>query len=333
MASKTYANLTSVTTTADTDLVAVYPTGGPLKVIAWVNLVAKLVTDLTPSFLKISNNLSDLNSAGVARTNLGLGSVAVLATGTTSGTVAVLGTGGKAPISTLPGGYLAKSATYSAVLADNGKLIDCTGTFTLTLPSASSVGETYSIDVRNSGTGTITVAPPSGVIDGASSVTVAPGSTRTVVTDATDYYTTPEGPQGWTLLSTQATTSGTSKIFQPPQSWAEIMFEFDGVEAVAASIEVSFSSDGISYSAAVTPTGASGGGLIGQLSLPHYTSTVCIMDSVIGADGAAPIANQAGASYASQKAVIRTASGVKYVRFVPVGGLSYTAGSIRLYGR
>jgi len=334
MASKTYANLTAVTTTADTDLVAVYPTGGPLKVIAWVNLVAKLATDLIPTFLRRDQNLADLNSAGVARNNLGLGNVAVLTTGTTSGTVAVLGTGGKTPISTLPGGYLAKSATYSAVLADNGKLIDCTGTFTLTLPSAGTVGETYSIDVRNSGTGTITVAPPSGLIDDASSVTVEPGSTRTIVTDATDYYTTPEGPQGWTLLSTQATTSGTSKIFQPPQSWAEIMFEFDGVAAnTGASITMAVSSDGVSYSAAVTPIGATSGGVMGHIVMPHYSSTVCSVGVTIGADAAAPVMAVTNSAYSSQNLSVRTASGVKYVSFVPVLGEAYTAGAIRMYGR
>src|SRR3954468_14817915 len=98
MVDKTYANLSAVTTIASADLVGVYPTGGPLSVIGWSNLIIQAGTDLGSTFLKVSNNLSDLNSAGVARGNLGLGTSSVINTGATSGTIAVLGTGGKTPI-------------------------------------------------------------------------------------------------------------------------------------------------------------------------------------------------------------------------------------------
>lgn len=332
MASKTYANLTTVTTTNDSDLVAVYPTGGPLKVIAWLSLVAKLVTDLTPTFLRRDQNLADLNSAGVARTNLGLGTSATVSTGITAGTIAVLGTGGKAPISTLPGGYLAKSSTYSAVLADNGKLIDCTGTFTLTLPDASTVGETYSIDVRNPGTGTITLAPAAGTIDGGSSATVMSGTTRTVLTDGTNYYTTPEGPQGWTLLDTKATTSGTSVTFSSiSQAFSELLFEFDAVVGSANdSVFAAISSDGVSYSANWDVTGAAAGGYIGQITVERYTSTVVKFEAGLCVDAAAPLLTAPSTSLT--KRVGRTASGVKYVRFALASG-AYTSGAIRLYAR
>ena len=332
MASKTYANLSTVTTTDDSDLVAVYPTGGPLKVIAWVNLVAQLVTDLAASFLRPSQNLADLNSAGVARVNLGLGSSATVDTGTTSGTIALLGTGGKTPISTLPGGYLTKSSTYSAVLADNGKLIDCTGTFTLTLPSAATVGETYSIDVRNKGSGVITVSPPSGTIDGASSVTIGSGATRTIVNDGTNYYTTPEGPVGWTLLDTQTFSSGTSKTFSDiNQTYEEIMLVFDGVDGSAATFDISvtLSADDVTYTSAwIAYTGT--GPARGAIRIPFYTNPISSAD---GAVGTLSSTNTYVNGVTGNGIAYYLSGALKYVKLTYVGTGAFNAGTVRLYAR
>lgn len=81
MADITPNQLTETTSVSSTDLAMVYPTGGPLKKITWLNFVVQLVSDLTPTFLRRDQNLADLNSAGVARTNLGV------AYGTSNGTV------------------------------------------------------------------------------------------------------------------------------------------------------------------------------------------------------------------------------------------------------
>lgn len=78
MADKDYSQLTSTSTLADTDLLAAYPTGGPLKKITWANFKTAVAASLT-TFLTAANNLSDLASASVARANLGLGSAALLA--------------------------------------------------------------------------------------------------------------------------------------------------------------------------------------------------------------------------------------------------------------
>lgn len=79
MADKDYSQLTSATTAADTDLLAIYVAGGPLKKFAWSAFLAQVVSGLGSSFLAIANNLSDVASASAARANLGLGTAATLA--------------------------------------------------------------------------------------------------------------------------------------------------------------------------------------------------------------------------------------------------------------
>lgn len=79
MADKDYSQLSSATTASDTDLIAIYPTGGPLKKMTWAVFKAAFVTALGSVYLTIANNLSDIASASAARANLGLGSAATLA--------------------------------------------------------------------------------------------------------------------------------------------------------------------------------------------------------------------------------------------------------------
>jgi hypothetical protein len=77
---RTYDQLTEQTEVASTDLLAVYPAGGPLKKIGFTNFVAAIGGELgSGGYLQSGNNLSDLASASSARANLGLGTSAVLA--------------------------------------------------------------------------------------------------------------------------------------------------------------------------------------------------------------------------------------------------------------
>lgn len=79
MSDKDYSQLTSATTAGDTDLLAIYPTGGPLKKLTWATFKSLVITALGSVYLTVANNLSDLASASAARANLGLGSAAQLA--------------------------------------------------------------------------------------------------------------------------------------------------------------------------------------------------------------------------------------------------------------
>jgi hypothetical protein len=79
VADKDYSQLTSATTINDTDLLAVYPTGGPLKKVTWSTFKTLVANAIAGTYLTVANNLSDLASASSARANLGLGSAATLA--------------------------------------------------------------------------------------------------------------------------------------------------------------------------------------------------------------------------------------------------------------
>lgn len=77
----------------------------------------------------------------------------------------------------------AKTSAYTVAASDRGVLIDATsGTWTLSLPAAATLGAGFAFAVRNSGTGTITIDPNSTEqIDGATTVTLPAGASCLVV--------------------------------------------------------------------------------------------------------------------------------------------------------
>ena len=83
----------------------------------------------------------------------------------------------------LCGGWVSKSAAYTVVAADRGTMIDyASGTYTLTLTAAATLGAGFSFAVRNTGTGVITVDPNlKELIDGASTITLEEGGACIVV--------------------------------------------------------------------------------------------------------------------------------------------------------
>lgn len=91
------------------------------------------------------------------------------------------------------------------IASDQGKLIDCSGTWTLSVTAAATLGNGWWCYVRNSGTGTVTIDP-----DGAETVDgVASGSVRDtilLVCDGTGFTASKVGP----FSHIETLTSGTS---------------------------------------------------------------------------------------------------------------------------
>lgn len=117
-------------------------------------------------------------------------------------------------------GKVTKSAAYTVVAADRGKVIDCTGTWTLSITAAATLGDGFSFALRNSGTGAITIDPNlSEPINGLISFVIGGGEFVIVYCDGASFSTvggasSPVGtvlptaiaaaPVGWLLCYGQA---------------------------------------------------------------------------------------------------------------------------------
>lgn len=100
-----------------------------------------------------------------------------------------------------------KTGAYTLVAADKGALVDCSGTWTLSLDAAATLGAGWWCYVRNSGTGTITADPnASELIDGVTSGVMRPGMTLVVQCDGTAFHCVRVGP----AVAQQVLTTGTS---------------------------------------------------------------------------------------------------------------------------
>ena len=99
-----------------------------------------------------------------------------------SGAQGIVGASGNGNVA-----YLAKTAAYTVLATDRGKLIDCTAnTFTLSFQGVATLGANWFAYIRNSGTGVITLDPNGAeLINGASTYTLNPGTTATLQCDGT----------------------------------------------------------------------------------------------------------------------------------------------------
>lgn len=100
-----------------------------------------------------------------------------------------------------------KTSAYTLVGTDKGAIIDCSGTWTLDLTAAATLGAGWWCYVRNVGTGTITADPnASELIDGVTSGAIRPGMTLLIQCDGTAFHCVRVGPH----VAMAVLTSGTS---------------------------------------------------------------------------------------------------------------------------
>ena len=90
MANLTPDELTQAITIGDTDLLLIYPSGGPMLACQWSVVKSLIITQIGSSYLVAANNLNDVASPSSSRTNLGLGSAATQNIGTSGANVPLL---------------------------------------------------------------------------------------------------------------------------------------------------------------------------------------------------------------------------------------------------
>ncbi len=84
---------------------------------------------------------------------------------------------------------IAKTATFAVQKEDLGKVFSCTGTFTVSLSAASTVGSGFIVTIRNDGTGVITVdGNSSELVNKSTTIRVSPGASAMLVCDATQWH-------------------------------------------------------------------------------------------------------------------------------------------------
>lgn len=139
-------------------------------------------------------------------------------------------------------GTLTKSGSYTVVAADRGKVIQCSGSFTLAIAAAATLGDGFSFTVMNVSTGIITIDPSlSEQIDGFGTLNVNAGVSVVVFCDGTGFRTlgisgsTPTGvrmgylgttaPSGWVMGSGRTIGSATSGGTERANADCQPLFE------------------------------------------------------------------------------------------------------------
>jgi len=99
-----------------------------------------------------------------------------------------------AALGALGAGYAAKTAAYTVVVGDRGKVLNCSGTWTLSLPAAAVAGAGFSFAVRVEA-GTITIDPSGAeLIDGSATVAMVGGRSAWLISTGAEwlYMTMPK---------------------------------------------------------------------------------------------------------------------------------------------
>ncbi len=115
---------------------------------------------------------------------------------------------------------VAKTANYTVAREDLGKVLACSGTFTVTLTAAASLGNGFVIGIKNTGSGIVTIDPNgSELIDGVTTLVVNPGWAYMVVCDGVAWRTISTAGARPTL---SPIINGTMEIWQRGTAFAAV---------------------------------------------------------------------------------------------------------------
>jgi hypothetical protein len=131
-----------------------------------------------------------------------------------------------------------KTGVYTVVNTDRMTIIDCTsGTFTLTLTAAATLGNGFNYTVRNSGTGVVTVdANASETIDGLLTITLQQGQAMSMFCDGSNWKTQSTNTV-ITIPGAMDGLSGTSRSITTIGPWAKrVTVSYQGLSASGTSI-------------------------------------------------------------------------------------------------
>lgn len=85
-------------------------------------------------------------------------------------------------------GSLAKSTNYTVVAADRGKVINASGTITINITAAATLGDGFAFSVWNVGSNTVTIDPNlTELINGATTLSVLPGKMAMIYCNGTAF--------------------------------------------------------------------------------------------------------------------------------------------------
>jgi len=117
-----------------------------------------------------------------------------------------------AALGSLAGQYATKTGAYTVTTSDQGKVIDASGTWTLSLPATTTAGSGFALLVKNGGSGVITLDPSGAeLVDGSAALALSAG--RAVLLSCTGTaWVVLEIPGKVTQTATDATAGRLLKV-------------------------------------------------------------------------------------------------------------------------
>ena len=272
-----------------------------------------------------SHQLNMATASLLGRSTAGAGAAEEIAIGSglslSAGTLSASGSGGGASALTIDN----KTAAYTVVAGDLGKIINCTAnTFTVSLTAAATLGSGFNCWVWNTGTGAITIDP-----SGTETVDGVDPTTEFKITQGTGVRLVCTG-NGW--LTGDIRTAGTSSI---GVLGTQLGRNSAGNMAVATSgqgamaLGGSYASGSNSFAAAVannTSTyGASGSGSIsiGSQNKAESTSSVAIGNSCVSSGVASTAVGSGNIASGNYSLALGSKSNA-----IQTGKFSFTGGAL-----